>query len=119
MTTGTVVDVVENKVHNSKKYYPIIKYKVKNKIIKKQSLDSTTNINHYKKGDKITVYYDKNNVSKFTLDKRTKINTLVCCFVFMTFGICSIISGVFFDNKSESLFEILSELLIGLAHFRT
>lgn len=116
-TTGTIINVVENRINKSRKYYPVVKYKANNKVIKKQSTSGTTDSKLYKKGDKWTVYYDKNDINKFTLDKTLKVRSWIIGVLVMVLGIDIVYAGIKFDEKKDSLLDALASLFMGIAHF--
>ena len=107
-TTATVVDVQEKVINNAKRYYPVFKYKIDNQTIKSKSFRSTGVMLQYKKGDKVTVYYNKKNVKRVVAKKDQK---------YLFLGIALILIGLDFIivfgilGKSEIIFTWIASLI--------
>ena len=98
-TTGTVVEIIEEKSidsegHNKYKYYPVIRYQVGNKVITKKGnsgFSNNTRVNiadgivlssshsKYKVNDSVEILYNPDNVEEFIIkgDRSTNLAGII------------------------------------------
>ena len=70
-TTGTIVDIVSERDHSSdssdRVYYPVVEYKVGDRIVNQKSRSGQTPCPYYV-GQQVTVYYNPNNVEEYFIE---------------------------------------------------